>query len=454
MVLDAWENVATGLGGYSDRSQGTCYQPPPELGPEDLTDLYRTNWLARRAVEALPARALARGFADDAGMPEGWRELNYAIYPEGALQRAAYLGNLYGGALLFAGFTGAGSGKLETPAPESGQIAFFEVFTRHELRPIDASRESDPEKATFGQPTIWEVQGTHIRRGLRFHASRAIRFDGLSRPPELSVGSSTTASSSQWDRDLGESVLLPIWDDIKRYGVFWQSVEHLIQEASVGTLKVSGLMQMLAQKRDAVVRARVRLANMARSLFRTLLLDADKNESFERQAVTFADIPKLLEVLELAVSGSLRTPVTELFGRAPAGMNATGESDARMWESQVQQYQEIVLAPKCNRIAAWMGGRDIKFPPVRMPTAKEEEELRAMRAKTDHLIWTAEAVTSEEIRIAQRRALPVGEVLTSDEIPEAEEEEETPPPGRDPDEQAAAEQAEAEDKPDGEGTEE
>ena len=54
---DAWQNALTGLGTSADKSSYNRYRATPQQSGQRLSDLYRTNWLARRLIEAVPARA-------------------------------------------------------------------------------------------------------------------------------------------------------------------------------------------------------------------------------------------------------------------------------------------------------------------------------------------------------------------------------------------------------------
>jgi hypothetical protein len=86
----------------------------------------------------------------------------------------------------------------------------------------------------------------------------------------------------------------------------------------------------------------------------------------------------------LSLSGASRIPMTKLFGRSPAGMNATGESDLQNYYDYVDTLRENVLAPVLRRLlpvlamSAWGDAPDdldITFPPLWTPTAKEVAEI-------------------------------------------------------------------------------
>ncbi len=423
-LQDGWQNSLTGLGiSGLDKSVGTIYRNSGlcQLDPVQLSEIYRSNWLARKLVEALPQRALARGFDPSTPMPTDFLRLNYAQWDEGALQRAIYLGRCFGGAHLFIGY-GNGGEDLTVPVTQKGSVAFLDVFTRYQLTPASVggalqARDTDPFSPTAGQVQVWEVIGDHPRRGMRYHISRAIKFGGLSMPPLVTPGFGVAGIGGvpggfRYDpyyRDWTDSVLLPCWDDIQRYGVFWQSVGHLLGVASVGVLKIAGLFEALAANGGERMRQRVDLQNQMLSLTRNLLLDAERQEDFSRSSASFADIPALLDQMMIATSGAFGMPATELFGRAPQGMNATGESDEAMWEAKVQEWRERVLSPRVDELAEALSGQPthILFPNVHIETESECLELRLKRLQGNNLLWGMGAFSDQEIRDGERAGVLV-----------------------------------------------
>lgn len=436
-VQDAWQSALVGLGiSGLDKGKGYSYSTGCELDARTLADVYRSNWLARKAVDALPQRALARGFSDSTPMPEAFQKLNYAQWDEGALQRAISLGRLNGGAHLFVGYADGGADP-RSQVMKKGNVAFLDVFTRFQLVPATINgleaRDNNPLSPTAGQVQVWKVVGDHPRANLEYHVSRAIPFGGLSLPPlatpGMQVAQSPTGASSQlfnpYYRDWSDSVLRPVWDDLQRYGVWWQSVGHLMSVASVGVLKVGALMQSLFQNDGAVMKARIDLANQMLSLTRCMMLDADKNEEYDRKAVSFADIPQLLDQMMIATAGAFDMPATELFGRAPQGMNATGESDHRMWEARVEEWCTRVLSPRVDALAEAIGGAPvhIEYPEVHIATDEEQAALELQRAQRDQTLFQVGAFSAEEIRNAWQDGTPVEESAKDRNAPEVE-----PPP--------------------------
>jgi uncharacterized protein len=415
---DGWQSSLTGLGVAGlDKSQGISYAQGCELSAQTLADVYRSDWLARKLVEALPQRALAQGFDPSTPMPPDFERLNYAARDEGELQWAIYMGRLFGGAHLFIGYAGGGS-DLRQPVTSKGNVAFLDVIARHQLVPAiingREARDLDPTSPTAGKVQVWQVAGDHPRRGMTYHVSRAIPFGGLSLPPLATPGYDVQTGVRLFNPgylDWTDSVLKPCWADVQRYGVFWQNIAHLLGVASVGVLKIAGLFQALAHNQGETMRARVDLQNQMLSLTRNLLLDAERNEDYQRVATSFSDLPQLLDQMMIATAAAFHMPATELFGRAPQGMNATGVSDERMWEAKVTEWDRRVLTPRVNALAEALSGKPMQIlrPEVHIGTELEQMDLRLKRNQGNERLWAMGVFSDQEIRDAEREGVLVEE---------------------------------------------
>ena len=83
--------------------------------------------------------------------------------------------------------------------------------------------------------------------------------------------------------------------------------------------------------------------------------------------------------------------MTKLFGRSPAGMNATGESDLQNYYDYVDTLRESRLRPILQQLlpvlamSAWGGvpdGLDITFPPLWTPKADELAKIAKDKSET------------------------------------------------------------------------
>jgi uncharacterized protein len=396
-LSDSWKSLLGSFGGRSDRGRADRMRllPNATLDDNTLSSAYKDLWLVRRLVEDRTQEALRSGW----GVPEtekleNFVRLNTATHEEGAFERACHMADLKGGAGLFIGYKASPGQDLLEPAPPGTEVAFLEVFDRFQLQGQGRKNTSfDLDSPDYDQPQIWQVIGPR-RSGLRFHTSRMIRFPGAAKPTDF--------GATEQDRDWGYSRLQSVWDDVVRYGVFWQSVAHLMQVSSVGVLKLHGLIELLATKRQADAEARIDLLNETLALTRLMMLDAKQGEEYHREAVSFSDMPALLQEIALATAGAFREPVTKLFGRSPAGMNATGESDMRQWYDEVQSYAMRTMHPRLERLLEVTEGRaiEVKFKSLWQPTEQEQATIRNLQISGTERLWSMEVISREEIRSA------------------------------------------------------
>jgi len=161
-----------------------------------------------------------------------------------------------------------------------------------------------------------------------------------------------------------------------------------------------------------------------RSVARAVLLDAGDGgtspaESFNREATTFTGIADILGLEMMLVACAADMPQTELFGRAPAGLNATGDSDTRKWYDTIASDQTRKLQPKLIRWYTLLAKAkdspiklakdakiNIKFHPLWSPTDAEQATVDLTRAQMDVAYITAEVVTAEEVAIDRQELYP------------------------------------------------
>jgi phage-related protein (TIGR01555 family) len=196
-----------------------------------------------------------------------------------------------------------------------------------------------------------------------------------------------------------------VHETLRDYDVSWGSISNLLEESSIGVMKLQGLFKMLASKDQSIAQARMQVMAQSKSMVHTLFLDADGNESFDRTEVSFASLPQLMQQINLRTSGAAGLPAAKLFGMEPAGMNATGESDIRNFYDDAAEYRSRA-ALKLQRLMSWALGKEIKleWPALWEMTDKESAEARLINAQADK-IWSVDigALTAEDIGVARAK---------------------------------------------------
>jgi hypothetical protein len=163
-------------------------------------------------------------------------------------------------------------------------------------------------------------------------------------------------------------------------------------------------LAMLSSTDQAIAQQRMQLIAAAKSVARTIFLDADGNEDFTRTEVSFASLPQLMQQINLRTAGAFGLPATKLFGQEPAGMNATGESDIRQFYDGVAEYRQRA-AVKFERLLSWILGRVValEWPSLWEQSDKEKAETRNANAQADKVWSDLGALDPVEIGVARAR---------------------------------------------------
>lgn len=312
----------------------------------------------------------------------------------------------YGGAGIFLGVDD-GVSNLEIPLDEKKvkAVSFLNVLTPKELQPF--RYYSDPRKPRYGEIAVYRLvpidapPDAQIEMPL-VHESRIIRFGGI----VTSRGSILRNFIPGW----GQSIFPRVMQVINDFQASWQGAGMILVDFSPPVLKIKGLAKVLASKgaTETSLAVRAKAIDIARSIARTTIIDAE--EEFERKTVPVTGLAELLDKMMLRLAAAAGMPVSLLMGQAPAGLNATGDSDIRWFYDQISAMQEKKLRPGLMRLAKLLflakegpakgeepDNWDLKFSPLWQLTDLEEAELRNKQAQTDEIYITAQVVTPQEI---------------------------------------------------------
>jgi phage-related protein (TIGR01555 family) len=324
---------------------------------------------------------------------------------------AAIWGRLFGGAAIMLG--GA--------SPEEDAREFKPGMAINYLRVVDkrflSPNMSGPSGAHTpypldkqGRPLWYNVNPTQAglsegqQPSTTLHRSRLVLFPG-----DRTDDMTRVNSLEHWDF----SVLQRPYNELKGDASVWDDARALVKEASVSVTSVKGLFGMVAGKQKEFLAERLRLMQLSRSISKGLTLDMDQ-EKYERIGATFAGLSDLADHSIKRVAAAAEMPVTILIGEAPAGLNATGDSDLRWFFARVNAYRTLVLEPRLKQLLiallAQPGGPvsadkaarlTIKWPELWTPSAKERAEIYSQTATADAVYITNQVATPEEIALSR-----------------------------------------------------
>lgn len=175
----------------------------------------------------------------------------------------------------------------------------------------------------------------------------------------------------------GESEVEALYNDVVKHDNVAANMAALTFRANVDTMEVQNLDQLFSvtsgeqQRRFWNV---MQAQSVMKSNFGMQLVN--RGDQIKNTQYTFTGLQEVYDSMCLDLSGASRIPVTKLFGRSPAGMNATGESDLRNYYDYVDTLREAKLRPILEKLlpvlamSAWGAvpdGLDITFPPCGLP---------------------------------------------------------------------------------------
>jgi phage-related protein (TIGR01555 family) len=336
---DGWVNTVAGLGpGTNDRSQAWQHVPSGDIPWDTLAAAFKDDDVVAAGASRVPDAIVGRGFtvtSDELSEAQA-EDLNDELTHEEHLDaltvyhRALIWEQLFGGAAIL---IGAEDGRpVEEPLDEHA------VERVHFLLDLDPREVTPQHGALEINPAHYRVTVGRYQRVV--HRSRLVLFKGLPLPRRERL--------ARWG--WGASRIERAWDAIKQYHASWASANHAMTDSSQAVYKIKGLSDLIIAGQEEVIRARVALTNMMRGIARAIILDKDLEDFSREDSSSMAGMADVLEQRYQRLAQALEIPVTVLIGMSPAGMNATGESDVRLWYDRIAQDRGRYFTPRLARV--------------------------------------------------------------------------------------------------------
>lgn len=343
-ISDGLQNALANINTPRDKASGSVYRFV-RYSDAELVAAYRSAWLPRKIVD-IPAQDATRRWrawnADKAQISALEAEEN-RLGLQRVVKECLVSARLLGGAAIY---IGTGEGNVAKPLNVdrigSGGVRHLTVIPRTILTAGDI--DIDPESPWFGKPAFYKL-GKVTGQQVEIHPSRLAIMHGTSIP-----AGADTFGSDGW----GDSVLQSALEAIKQVESVSASAVSLMLEANVDVLHLPRLMAMLEEPGgETRVTRYLSILATNKGINGMLVLDggatvdgkiSNKTE-YERKSASFAGIGDVWDRFMHAVSGAADIPATRLFGQAPAGQNATGESDLQNYAQRIAAMQSMEIGP-------------------------------------------------------------------------------------------------------------
>lgn len=340
---DGYVNLLNKYGTKQDNSEAYKFEREPVIPDMQLTGLYEGNGLFSKIIDTPAEEALKHGF--DLNLKSD--ELN--AFVEDALddleweERAATAikwARLYGGALIVM-LIDDGRG-LEEPVDweHIRSIDELRVYERSIVQPDYASLYQQDyggkgvgnRVSKFGQPEYYYVSS--IYGSFKVHESRCLVFRNGVLPEQTSNATYLFWGMPEYvriRRALRETVTAHT-DSVK-----------LLERSVQAIYSMKGLASLLTtDDGENQVLKRLQLVDTSRGLLNSIAIDSE-GEQYDFKTFQFSGVKDVIDATCNMLSALTNIPQTILFGRSPAGMNATGDSDFESYYNFVEKIQSLML---------------------------------------------------------------------------------------------------------------
>jgi phage-related protein (TIGR01555 family) len=403
---DGFMSSITGLGD-PNRDKTRSFQPylDAALDIETCATLFNGGAIGRRVASALPEKALKQGFGlassngdmDPKEMQQQAKEVlsdAKRIKLTAKCMEADIWGRVFGFGGIIMGVSGSGTPQDPLDDEIATSLDWIMVVDRREM--IPDSYYADPASEKFGEIEFYRIQPVAgfsseaqsrakalASLGMTIHETRVVRFGGQ--------------LTSRRDRIQNAGCDFSIYQGsmkaLQQCENNWDSVCQLMSDMSQGVFSIEGLIKMLAAGNEQALLTRMQALDKGRSTARAIVLDADK-EKFERVPTPMSGVDEIMMRSWQYLAATYEMPMTVLWGVSPAGMNATGESDIRLWYDNVQAHRELDLGPPMLRILRLLSKTlghtapdswEITWPSLWQMTAPEQADYRIKTVQADDI---------------------------------------------------------------------
>lgn len=334
---DGYTNMLNKYGTAQDNSMAYNYEQEPITTDMELIRLYEGNGLFSKIIDRPAEEAVKHGLDIDYGdekiaeyVEERLDELDF----EDKFATAEKWARLYGGALIVMLCDDGGS--LEEP------LDYDKVRTIEELRVFERAIVQEDYQGLYqsrmifsnsdlpiGQPEFYHVNS--IYGSFTVHYTRCLIFRN-GRLPEQT----TNSIYRHW----GMPEHVKIKQALRECMTSHSNGTKLLERSVQAIYKMKNLATLLSSDEgEGKVLQRLQVIDMARGILNSMAIDAE-GEDYDFKTLQMAGVKDVVDTTCNMLSAVTNIPQTILFGRSPAGMNSTGDSDLENYYNMVENIQK------------------------------------------------------------------------------------------------------------------
>lgn len=433
---DGYSNMLNKYGTKQDNS--TAYQYDQEMITNDLEliRLYEGNGLFTKIIDRPSEEAVKHGFDIDYGdedITEYVEDRMDELELEDKFATAEKWARLYGGAIIVM-LVDDGRG-LEEPLDWNNvrSIQELRVFERAIVQPDYTSLynfhflDSIENNRPFGEPEYYQVFS--IYGYFTVHQSRCLVFRN-GRLPEQT----TNALYRYW----GIPEYVKIKRALRECITSHEDGVKLLERSVQAIYKMKNLANMLSNEDgENKVLQRLQVIDMARGILNSIAIDTD-GEDYDFKTLQMSGVKDVIDATCNMLSAVTNIPQTVLFGRSPAGMNASGEGDTENFYNMVENIQKQNMKSNSRIVIdlilrqGMLEGKIPEVPKYKVKFAalwsmseteeaavqKTKAETEYVKAQTAQLYMDTSVIDPSEVRksLALEGEFDIEEIVPEDEL--------------------------------------
>ena len=415
---DGFVNLLTNYGTSRDSSEHYTYLNEEPVMDDELERFYEGNGLFARIIDLPAEEAIKHGF-EIKDLAEGevkdffdecMDELDWEEKAMTGLKWARLFGGSIGVMLIDDGR------GIEEPLDwkHIKSIDDIQIYDRSLVVPDYASlykyESNDPSGARgsrLGLPESYMVTSKYGT--FTVHESRCLIFQNGVLPERT-----TNQIYQMWGIPEYVRIHRAVRDAEVAHGMAPKMLDRSIQ----AIYKMQNLaLEMATEQGEENILKRLQIIDLARGLMNSIVLDAE-GEDYDFKSFSFTGVSDVINTTCNYLSALTNIPQTILFGRSPAGMNATGQSDLENYYNYVERIQKRMVKRNLTyllRIIARAGkhtGEIDEIPPIKIEfnplwslTEQEKVALDLQKAQisqtnanTANIYVTMQAIDPQEVR--------------------------------------------------------
>lgn len=394
---DGYTNLLNKYGTTQDNSTAYTYEQEPVVSDLELIRLYEGNGLFTKIIDRPSEEAVKHGFDIDYGdediseyVDERLDELDF----EDKFATAEKWARLYGGSLIV--MLCDDGGGLEEP------LNWDKVTTIEELRVFERAVVQEDytnlynfhfydtmhTDKPFAQPEYYHIYSMYGY--FTVHYSRCLVFRN-GRLPEQT----TNSIYRYW----GIPEYVKIKKALRECLTSHSNGVKLLERSVQAIYKMKNLANLLStEDGENKVLQRLQVIDMARGILNSMAIDAE-GEDYDFKTLQMSGVKDVIDTTCNMLSAVTNIPQTILFGRSPAGMNSTGESDLENYYNMVENIQKQNMKSNARKVIDLIlkqGLNEGKIPEI--PKYKIKFAALWSQSETEKADITQKKASTEQVK--------------------------------------------------------